>query len=65
MQDCGLLIHPEETCGLQPISSDYIEAILQPKLKICPSGDTEGDYHIGYHFSQKKKSFNRDKYMPI
>lgn len=54
MQDCGLPIHPEETCGLQPISSDYIEAILQPKLKICPSGDTKGDYHIGYHFSQKK-----------
>lgn len=50
MQDCGLLIQPEETCGLQPISSDYIEAISQPGLKTCPSGDTKGDYYTGYHF---------------
>ncbi|XP_015980733.2 cadherin-like and PC-esterase domain-containing protein 1 isoform X1 [Rousettus aegyptiacus] len=46
VQDCGLPIHPEETCGLQPISSDYIEAILQPKLKICPSGDTKGQWIV-------------------
>ncbi|XP_045351386.1 cadherin-like and PC-esterase domain-containing protein 1 isoform X5 [Leopardus geoffroyi] len=45
-QDCGLLIHPEETCGLQPISSDYIEAISQPELKICPSGDTKGQWIV-------------------
>ena len=50
MQDCGLLIQPEETCGLQPVSSDYIEAISQPELKICPSGDTKGDSYIEYHF---------------
>ncbi|KAM6202277.1 cadherin-like and PC-esterase domain-containing protein 1 [Rhynchocyon petersi] len=46
LQDCGLLIHPEETCGLQPISSDYIEAISQPELKICPSGDTKGQWIV-------------------
>jgi len=46
VQDCGLLIHPEETCGLQPISSDYIEAISQPELKICPSGDTTGQWIV-------------------
>ncbi|KAI5274000.1 Cadherin-Like And Pc-Esterase Domain-Containing Protein 1 [Manis pentadactyla] len=46
VQDCGLLIHPEETCGLQPISSDYIEAISQPELKICPSGDTKGQWIV-------------------
>lgn len=46
MQDCGLLIHPEETCGLQPISSDYIEAISQPELKSCPSGDTKGQWIV-------------------
>nr|KAF6319318.1 cadherin like and PC-esterase domain containing 1 [Myotis myotis] len=63
VQDCGLLIHPEEACGLQPISSDYIEAISQPKLKTCPSGDTKGDYHTGYHISLK--NFNIDKYMLI
>uniref|UniRef100_A0ABI7W336 Cadherin like and PC-esterase domain containing 1 n=1 Tax=Felis catus TaxID=9685 RepID=A0ABI7W336_FELCA len=46
VQDCGLLIHPEEACGLQPISSDYIEAISQPELKICPSGDTKGQWIV-------------------
>ncbi|XP_002922473.1 cadherin-like and PC-esterase domain-containing protein 1 isoform X1 [Ailuropoda melanoleuca] len=46
VQDCGLLIHPEETCGLQPISSDYMEAISQPDLKICPSGDTTGQWIV-------------------
>ncbi|XP_037692216.1 cadherin-like and PC-esterase domain-containing protein 1 isoform X2 [Choloepus didactylus] len=46
VQDCGLLIHPEETCGLQPISSDYIEAISQPELRMCPSGDTKGQWIV-------------------
>ncbi|XP_077712116.1 cadherin-like and PC-esterase domain-containing protein 1 isoform X1 [Canis aureus] len=46
VQDCGLLIHPEESCGLQPISSDYIEAISRPELKICPSGDTTGQWIV-------------------
>ncbi|XP_051007833.1 cadherin-like and PC-esterase domain-containing protein 1 [Acomys russatus] len=46
VQDCGLLIHPEETCGLQPISSDYIEAISQPEIKSCPSGDTKGQWIV-------------------
>ncbi|XP_058153260.1 cadherin-like and PC-esterase domain-containing protein 1 isoform X3 [Dasypus novemcinctus] len=46
VQDCGLLIHPEETCGLQPISSDYIEAITQPEVKICPSGDIKGQWIV-------------------
>ncbi|KAM8814265.1 cadherin-like and PC-esterase domain-containing protein 1 [Rhynchonycteris naso] len=46
VQDCGLLIHPEGSCGLQPISSDYIEAISQPELKTCPSGDTKGQWIV-------------------
>ncbi|XP_042551973.1 cadherin-like and PC-esterase domain-containing protein 1 [Dipodomys spectabilis] len=46
VQDCGLLIHPEEACGLQPISSDYIEAISHPELKSCPSGDTKGQWIV-------------------
>ncbi|XP_063097679.1 cadherin-like and PC-esterase domain-containing protein 1 isoform X1 [Cavia porcellus] len=46
VQDCGLLIHPEETCGLQPISPDYLEAISQPELKNCPSGDTKGQWIV-------------------
>ncbi|XP_012612755.2 cadherin-like and PC-esterase domain-containing protein 1 isoform X1 [Microcebus murinus] len=46
VQDCGLLIDPEETCGLQPISSDYIEAISQSELKSCPSGDIKGQWIV-------------------
>uniref|UniRef100_A0A8C5LD99 Cadherin-like and PC-esterase domain containing 1 n=1 Tax=Jaculus jaculus TaxID=51337 RepID=A0A8C5LD99_JACJA len=46
VQDCGLLIRPEENCGLQPLSSDYIEAISQPELKSCPSGDTAGQWIV-------------------
>ncbi|XP_053782498.1 cadherin-like and PC-esterase domain-containing protein 1 isoform X2 [Desmodus rotundus] len=46
VQDCGLLIHPEETCGLLPVSSDYIEAISQPELQICQSGDTKGQWIV-------------------
>lgn len=46
VQDCGLQIRPEETCGLQQISSDYIEAISQPELKSCSSGDTKGQWIV-------------------
>lgn len=46
VQDCDLLIHPEETCGLQPISADYIEAISQPEIQSCQSGDTKGQWIV-------------------
>ncbi|XP_005363827.1 cadherin-like and PC-esterase domain-containing protein 1 [Microtus ochrogaster] len=46
VQDCGLLINPEEACGLQPISSDYIEAISQPKIESCLSGNTKGQWIV-------------------
>ncbi|XP_004677226.1 PREDICTED: cadherin-like and PC-esterase domain-containing protein 1 isoform X1 [Condylura cristata] len=46
VQDCGLLILPDETCGLQPIPTDYIETISQPALKICPSGDIKGQWIV-------------------
>ncbi|XP_005402369.1 PREDICTED: cadherin-like and PC-esterase domain-containing protein 1 isoform X2 [Chinchilla lanigera] len=46
VQDCGLLIRPEETCGLQPVSSDYLEAMSQPGLQNCPSGDTKGQWIV-------------------
>ncbi|XP_048641995.1 cadherin-like and PC-esterase domain-containing protein 1 isoform X2 [Marmota marmota marmota] len=46
VQDCGLLIHPEENCGLQPISLEYIEAISHPELKMCPSGDIKGQWIV-------------------
>ncbi|XP_072509006.1 cadherin-like and PC-esterase domain-containing protein 1 isoform X2 [Notamacropus eugenii] len=46
VQDCGLKIHPEETCGLQPLSSDYIATISQPELEICKSGDAKGQWIV-------------------
>ncbi|KAM8981682.1 cadherin-like and PC-esterase domain-containing protein 1 [Sarcophilus harrisii] len=46
VQDCGLKIHPEETCGLQHLSSDYIATISQPELKICKSGDAKGQWIV-------------------
>ncbi|XP_036995566.2 cadherin-like and PC-esterase domain-containing protein 1 isoform X2 [Artibeus jamaicensis] len=46
VQDCGLPIHPEEACGLLPVPSDYIETISQAELKMCPSGDTKGQWIV-------------------
>lgn len=46
VQDCGLLMNPEEACGLQPISSDYIKAISQPEIESCLSGDTKGQWIV-------------------
>ncbi|XP_050001807.1 cadherin-like and PC-esterase domain-containing protein 1 isoform X1 [Alexandromys fortis] len=45
-QDCGLLVNPEEACGLQPISLDYIEAISQPTIESCLSGDVKGQWIV-------------------
>lgn len=46
VQDCGSLIHPEESCGLQPLSAEYLSAILQPQLKTCETGDTQGQWIV-------------------
>lgn len=42
MQDCGFQIHPEESCGLQPLSHEYLSAISQTVLKTCEAGDAKG-----------------------
>lgn len=42
MQDCGSQIHPEESCGLQPLSHEYLSAISQTALKTCEAGDAKG-----------------------
>nr|XP_056702669.1 cadherin-like and PC-esterase domain-containing protein 1 [Euleptes europaea] len=46
VQDCGSLIHPEESCGLQPLSAEYLSAISQPRLKTCEAGDTQGQWIV-------------------
>ncbi|XP_061496080.1 cadherin-like and PC-esterase domain-containing protein 1 isoform X3 [Rhineura floridana] len=46
VQDCGTLIHPEEPCGLQPLSAEYLSAISQPQMKTCEMGDTKGQWIV-------------------
>lgn len=41
-QDCGSRIRPEESCGLQPLSHEYLSAISQTVFKTCEAGDTKG-----------------------
>ncbi|NXI70881.1 CPED1 protein, partial [Anseranas semipalmata] len=46
VQDCGFQIHPEESCGLQPLSHEYLSAISQTVLKTCEAGDTRGQWIV-------------------
>ncbi|XP_025009788.2 cadherin-like and PC-esterase domain-containing protein 1 isoform X1 [Gallus gallus] len=46
VQDCGFQIHPEESCGLQPLSHEYLSAISQTVLKTCEAGDAKGQWIV-------------------
>uniref|UniRef100_A0A8C8VF66 Cadherin like and PC-esterase domain containing 1 n=1 Tax=Pelusios castaneus TaxID=367368 RepID=A0A8C8VF66_9SAUR len=46
VQDCGLLIQPEESCGLQPLSPEYLSAISRTHFKTCEAGDTKGQWIV-------------------
>ncbi|NXL63616.1 CPED1 protein, partial [Chordeiles acutipennis] len=46
VQDCGSRIHPEESCGLQPLSHEYLSAISQTVFKTCEAGDTKGQWIV-------------------
>ncbi|KAM9203526.1 cadherin-like and PC-esterase domain-containing protein 1 [Mergus octosetaceus] len=46
VQDCGSQIHPEESCGLQPLSHEYLFRISQTVLKTCEAGDTKGQWIV-------------------
>lgn len=46
VQDCGSQIHPEESCGLQPLSHEYLSRISQTMLKTCEAGDTKGQWIV-------------------
>lgn len=50
VQDCGSKIRPEESCGLQPLSHEYLSAISQTVFKTCEAGDTKGLYFIPLFF---------------
>ncbi|OWK59148.1 Cadherin-like and PC-esterase domain-containing protein 1 [Lonchura striata] len=46
VQDCGSKILPEESCGLQPLSHEYLSAISQTVFKTCEAGDTKGQWIV-------------------
>ncbi|XP_054669334.1 cadherin-like and PC-esterase domain-containing protein 1 isoform X4 [Grus americana] len=46
VQDCGSRIRPEESCGLQPLSHEYLSAITQTVFKTCEAGDTKGQWIV-------------------
>ncbi|NWV20996.1 CPED1 protein, partial [Origma solitaria] len=46
VQDCGSKIRPEESCGLQPLSHEYLSAISQTVFKTCEAGDTKGQWIV-------------------
>uniref|UniRef100_A0A452ID90 Uncharacterized protein n=1 Tax=Gopherus agassizii TaxID=38772 RepID=A0A452ID90_9SAUR len=46
VQDCGSLIQLEESCGLQPLSPEYLSAISQTQFKTCEAGDTKGQWIV-------------------
>ncbi|XP_078536589.1 cadherin-like and PC-esterase domain-containing protein 1 isoform X2 [Lissotriton helveticus] len=46
VQDCGLIIHPEEPCGLKPLAAEYLSTMSQAQLPACESGDTKGQWVV-------------------
>ncbi|GCC31832.1 cadherin-like and PC-esterase domain-containing protein 1 isoform X1 [Chiloscyllium punctatum] len=46
VQDCELIIRPEEPCGIQPVSSTYFIAVSQTKLQNCKTGDARGQWVV-------------------
>ncbi|XP_062439286.1 cadherin-like and PC-esterase domain-containing protein 1 isoform X2 [Rhea pennata] len=46
VQDCGSRIRPEESCGLQPLSPEYLSAVSQTVFKTCEAGDIEGQWIV-------------------
>ncbi|XP_015482928.1 cadherin-like and PC-esterase domain-containing protein 1 isoform X1 [Parus major] len=46
VQDCASKIRPEESCGLQPLSHEYLSAISQTVFKTCETGDTKGQWIV-------------------
>ncbi|XP_059703163.1 cadherin-like and PC-esterase domain-containing protein 1 isoform X2 [Haemorhous mexicanus] len=46
VQDCGSKIRPEESCGLQPLSHEYLSAISQTVFKTCEAGDIKGQWIV-------------------
>ncbi|XP_053320351.1 cadherin-like and PC-esterase domain-containing protein 1 [Spea bombifrons] len=46
VQDCGLVIDPEQPCGLQPLSSESLSRLSQAQQRKCDSGDARGQWVV-------------------
>ncbi|XP_029472936.1 cadherin-like and PC-esterase domain-containing protein 1 isoform X2 [Rhinatrema bivittatum] len=46
VQDCGLIIQPEESCGLQPLSTEHLMSTAQAEPKTCDTGDEKGQWIV-------------------
>ncbi|XP_077329458.1 cadherin-like and PC-esterase domain-containing protein 1 [Lithobates pipiens] len=46
VQDCGLIIHENEPCGLQYISRDVLSGLSQAWQRKCETGDAKGQWIV-------------------
>nr|DBA31238.1 TPA: hypothetical protein GDO54_007116 [Pyxicephalus adspersus] len=46
VQDCGLIIHEKEPCGLQYISKEVLSGLSQAWQRKCDSGDAKGQWIV-------------------
>ncbi|XP_053575169.1 cadherin-like and PC-esterase domain-containing protein 1 [Bombina bombina] len=46
IQDCGLIIHSKEPCGLQPLSAETLLSLFQAQQRKCESGDAKGQWIV-------------------
>ncbi|XP_058842008.1 cadherin-like and PC-esterase domain-containing protein 1 isoform X2 [Acipenser ruthenus] len=46
LQDCGLVIQPEEPCGLESLPSSYLSLGSQGQVQACNSGDAKGRWIV-------------------
>lgn len=46
VQDCGLVVRPDQPCGLEPIAGPKSSAKPQTAARPCPSGDEPGHWVV-------------------
>ncbi|XP_041113580.1 cadherin-like and PC-esterase domain-containing protein 1 [Polyodon spathula] len=46
LQDCGLIIQPEEPCGLESLPSSHLSLGSQGQVQACNSGDAKGRWIV-------------------
>ncbi|KAM8972073.1 cadherin-like and PC-esterase domain-containing protein 1 [Pelodytes ibericus] len=46
VQDCGLVIDSEKSCGLQPLSAKFLSRLSQTEQRKCNTGDATGQWIV-------------------